>query len=127
MNNEENKLIMAKNIKRYMEMKGVSNQQICDALGFKYTTFIDWIKGVTYPRIGKIEAMANYFGVLKSDLIEEKTEEHREMQQKNSTLVDITMRMRTDQDFFSMVEGLNELTPEQFASVKQVVDAFRKS
>ena len=54
-------------------MKGVSNQQLCDALNFKYTTFMDWIKGVTYPRIGKIEAMANYFGVMKSDLIEEKT------------------------------------------------------
>ena len=68
---EENKLIMAHNIKRFMERKGVSNQQLCDDLGFKYTTFLDWIKGVTYPRIGKVEAMANYFGCEKSDLIEE--------------------------------------------------------
>ena len=59
MNTEENKRIMAQNIKRYMEQKGVTNQQVCDALGFKYTTFLDWIKAVTYPRIGKVEAMAN--------------------------------------------------------------------
>ena len=72
MNTEENKRIMAKNIKRYMEKKGVTNQQLCDDLGFKYTTFLDWIKAVTYPRIGKVEAMANYFGCEKSDLIEEK-------------------------------------------------------
>jgi transcriptional regulator with XRE-family HTH domain len=57
-----------------MESKGVTNQQLCDALGFKYTTFMDWIKGVTYPRIGKVEAMANYFGCEKSDLIEDKLE-----------------------------------------------------
>ena len=74
MNAEENKRIMARNIKRYMERKGVSNQQLCDDLGFKYTTFMDWIKAVTYPRIGKVEAMANYFGCEKSDLIEEKKE-----------------------------------------------------
>ena len=74
MNTEENKQIMARNIKRYMEQKGVTNQQICDALGFKYTTFMDWIKAVTYPRIGKVEAMANYFGCEKSDLIEDKKE-----------------------------------------------------
>ena len=74
MNTEENKRIMARNIKRYMEQKGVTNQQICDALDFKYTTFMDWIKGVTYPRIGKVEAMANYFGCEKSDLIEDKKE-----------------------------------------------------
>lgn len=72
MNTEENKQIMAQNIKRYMEHKGVTNQQLCDALGFKYTTFMDWIKGVTYPRIGKVEAMAQYFGCEKSDLIEKK-------------------------------------------------------
>lgn len=72
MNTEENKQIMARNIKRFMEKKGVTNQQLCDALDFKYTTFMDWIKGVTYPRIGKVEAMANYFGCEKSDLIEDK-------------------------------------------------------
>lgn len=75
MNTEENKQIMARNIKKYMERKGVSNQMLCDELGFKYTTFMDWIKGVTYPRIGKVEAMAQYFGCEKSDLIEDKTNE----------------------------------------------------
>lgn len=70
----ESKRIMAQNIKRYMEQKGVTNQQLCADLGFKYTTFMDWIKGVTYPRIGKVEAMANYFGCEKSDLIEDKKE-----------------------------------------------------
>lgn len=75
MNTEENKQIMARNIKRFMEKKGVTNQQVCDALNLKYTTFRDWIKGITYPRIGKVEAMAQYFGCEKSDLIEDKTNE----------------------------------------------------
>lgn len=72
MSSQESKQIMAKNIKKYMEIKGVTNQQLCEDLGFKYTTFMDWIKAVTYPRIGKIEAMAQYFGCEKSDLIEDK-------------------------------------------------------
>ena len=124
MSDGRNKEIMAENIKKYMEMKGVTNQQLCDALNFKYTTFMDWIKGVTYPRIGKIEAMADYFGILKSDLIEEKTKEHREMQQKNSVLADLTIRMRTDQNFFSLIEVLDKLDAVQLASIKQIVDAF---
>ena len=74
MNDNRNKELMARNLKRYMDMKGVTNQQLCDALDFKYTTFMDWIKGVTYPRIGKVEAMAQYFGCEKSDLIEDKKE-----------------------------------------------------
>lgn len=74
MNTEENKQIMARNIQRYMEQRGVTRQQLCDDLDIKYTTLRDWLKGITYPRIGKVEAMANYFGCEKSDLIEDKKE-----------------------------------------------------
>lgn len=47
-----------------------------------------------------------------------------QVQQKNSTLADLTIRMRTDSEFFSIVEGLSKLDTVQLASVKQVVDAF---
>lgn len=66
-----NKEIMASNILRLMEENGKTRTQICNALGFKYSTFSEWVQGVKYPRIDKIEQMANYFGVQKSDLIEE--------------------------------------------------------
>ena len=75
---EENKQIMATNIQRYMDQRGISRQQLCDALDIKYTTLRDWLKGITYPRIGKVEAMANYFGCEKSDLIEERKEQPTE-------------------------------------------------
>lgn len=66
-----NKEIMAQNILRYLEYKRVSRKDLCNALGIKYTTFQDWIHGKTYPRIDKIELMANYFGCQKKDLVEE--------------------------------------------------------
>ena len=47
-----------------------------------------------------------------------------QVQQKNSTLADLTIRMRTDSDFFSLVEGLNQLDTMQLASVKQIVETF---
>ena len=68
-----NKEIMAKNIQFYMDKYGKSRQDMCDALGVKYTTFTDWVKGNSYPRIDKIELMANYFGISKSDLVEERS------------------------------------------------------
>ena len=72
----------------------------------------------------KVERMANYFGILKSDLIEKRTEEHRQMQQKNSVLTDLTIRMRTDSDFFSLIESLDKLDAVQLASIKQIADTF---
>lgn len=72
MSNLDNKQIMAKNIQYYMNLKGKTRQEMCDALNVKYTTFTDWVKGNAYPRIDKIELMANYFGISKSDLVEER-------------------------------------------------------
>ena len=72
MNTAENKKILAQNILHYMDRKGVTNQQLCADLNFKYSTFVEWIKGRAYPRIGSVEALANYFGCEKSDLIEDR-------------------------------------------------------
>lgn len=68
-----NKEIMSKNIKYYMELNNKTRPEMCDALDIRYSTFSDWVNGNTYPRIDKIEKMANYFGIKKADLVEEHT------------------------------------------------------
>lgn len=65
-----NKEVMANNITKCMEMHNKSRQEMCTALGVKYTTFSDWVNAKTYPRIDKIELMANYFGISKASLVE---------------------------------------------------------
>jgi ribosome-binding protein aMBF1 (putative translation factor) len=124
MSNIGNKETMSKNLKYYIEKSGKDRKELAKIWGFPYSTVTDWINGKKYPRIDRIEIMADYFGILKSDLIEEKTKEHREMQQKNSTLADITVRMRTDSEFFNLIEGINQLNPEQLASLKPIVDVL---
>ncbi len=73
-NNLGNKEIMASNIKYYMELNGEDRKDVCDALGFKYTTFTDWVNANTYPRIDKIELMALHWGISKADLVEPRGE-----------------------------------------------------
>lgn len=68
-----NKEIMAKNIRYYMSLYNVNQTEICNTLGIKMPTFSDWVNAKTYPRIDKIELMANYFGISKSDLVEERS------------------------------------------------------
>ena len=74
MSNLGNKKIMAKNIRYYMEKNSLSQTDICNTLGIKMPTFSDWVNAKTYPRIDKIELMANYFGISKSDLVEDHSE-----------------------------------------------------
>lgn len=67
----ENKEVMAKNIRKYMEINGVNATEICNALNFKHNTFSNWINAKIYPRIDKIEMLANFFGVSKAALVED--------------------------------------------------------
>ncbi|EMF0380245.1 transcriptional regulator [Enterococcus hirae] len=71
----ENKEVMANNINHYMKKYGIDRKKLSSDLGISYTTLTDWIKGKTYPRIDKIEMLANYFNISKSDLVENKSEE----------------------------------------------------
>lgn len=68
-----NKEIFSKNLKRQMDIHKVDRYKLCDDLNFKYSTVSEWLSSRKYPRIDKIEMLANYFGINKSDLIEDKT------------------------------------------------------
>ena len=65
-----NKEIFAKNLIHYIERHGKEQKEVADVVGVAPSTFNAWIKAKKYPRIDKIEKLANYFGILKSDLIE---------------------------------------------------------
>ena len=67
-----NKEIFSKNLRYYMTINNKTRNDICKDLDFKYTTFTDWYNGNIYPRIDKIEQIANYFRIEKSDLIEDR-------------------------------------------------------
>ena len=126
MSNIGNKEVLSKNLKYYIEKSGKDRRELSKIWGFPYSTVTEWINGKKYPRIDRIEVMADYFGILKSDLIEDKAPEHREMQKKNDGLTDIVVRMRTDDEFLSIIEGIAQLNPEQLASIKQVVGVLLK-
>lgn len=67
-----NKEIFSKNLKYYMTINNKDRNDVCRDLGFAYTTFAEWYNGNIYPRIDKIEILANYFNIRKSDLVESK-------------------------------------------------------
>lgn len=68
---EDIKSIFSGNLKRLMDENLKSRRDLSDALGISYYTITDWVNGKKYPRMDKVEKLADYFGVQKSDLIED--------------------------------------------------------
>ena len=107
MRNIGNKSVMAANIKYYMKEKGINAKALSKALKVPYTTVLSWIKEEYYPRIDKIEMMSDYFGILKSDLIEDK--------QKQPAQGGLSMKQR---EFIKRVE---EMTDSQLEKLEQIL------
>ncbi len=75
MNNKE---IFSNNLKNLLSKIGKSQTEMAKELNFPEMTVSNWTNAKTYPRIDKIEKMANYFGVSKADLVEEAPAEKTE-------------------------------------------------
>ena len=116
------KEVFAKNLRYYMESRGKTQKELAEIVGVSAPTMNDWLKAKKYPRIDKIEILSNYFGILKSDLIEEKSEEHREMQKKNDIISDVVIRMQTDETFSAAVESLYKLDEKKLLSILALLD-----
>ncbi len=67
------KEIFSQNILYYMNLNNLTQRETAEIAGVSAPAFSDWIRKKKYPRIDKIEKLANYFGISKSDLIEKQT------------------------------------------------------
>lgn len=114
-----NKEILSRNLKYYIEKSGKDRRELAEIWGFPYSTITEWINGRKYPRIDRIEIMADYFGILKSDLIEERSRE------KEKPAIDdgLTESQRKLIDF---AKGLSEDQADKVLQLMQSIVAFDK-
>ncbi|ANT43441.1 immunity repressor Cl [Lactococcus phage 53801] len=89
-----NLMVMAENIQYYLDKKGINSARLAEDLNIKYTTIRNWLQAKNYPRIDKIEMMANYFGIEKSDLVERRDNKTGE----NMEPIDLSELANTDDD-----------------------------
>ena len=97
----EHKEVFSRNLQKYMALNGKSRKEVCKALGYSYFTFSDWVNGKKMPRMDKVEQLANYFGIKKSDLIEEPKKEQPTgfdgLSDKKKAFIDKVMQMSDEE------------------------------
>lgn len=119
----ENKRIFARNFNYYLTINNKSQSDIVQDLGITASTVSDWSKGKKYPRVDKMQMIADYFGILKSDLTEEHEEtkltDDIELQEYLEELKNRSeMRM-----LFSLAKGA---TKEDVMKTVKIIEALKK-
>ena len=73
MTDKEQKRVFANNLTHYININGKQQNEVARAIGEKPTTLNMWCKGNAFPSTGKIQKLADYFGIGKSDLTDDKS------------------------------------------------------
>ena len=121
-NSELNK-IFAKNLNYYMTTNNKTQSDLVTDLNLTASTVSDWANGKKYPRVDKMQLLADYFGILKSDLTEEhetsKMTDDIELQEYLEELKNRSeLRM-----LFSLTKGA---TKEDVEKAVRIIEALKK-
>ena len=93
------KKIFSKNLRYYMGLNQKEQIDIINDLGFNKSSVSTWCNGTRLPRMDKVDALAKYFGINRSDLIEER---------KNNTSISSFIQCQT-KDEETLVLSYREL------------------
>lgn len=69
---DDSRSIFAKNLRRLLKQRGHDQVDLASFMRVSSSTASDWCNGKKYPRVDKVQKLADWLGVLKSDLTEEK-------------------------------------------------------
>lgn len=75
MRNDEQQRIFTRNLNKFLSMGNKSQREVAEAINVSPQTFNTWCQGKAIPRMGKIQALADYFKINKSDLVDDKPEQ----------------------------------------------------
>lgn len=64
--------ILGENLERLINSKGIDQKILAEKIGVSDATISYWMRGLKYPRIDKIQALADYFNVKHADLVSER-------------------------------------------------------
>lgn len=119
------KAIFAKKLRYYMKLNNKNQMDLMNDLHLGSSTVSSWCTGQKLPRIGKIQMLADYFGINKSDLLEEKNDIDVEVSYfLNDCDIEIIQFIRQNPQYYSLVNQIIKIKQDDIDIVKQIIDKF---
>lgn len=67
----EQKQIFSKRLIYYLEKNNKTQKEVAEVINVSPQTFNTWCQGIALPRMGKVQRLADYFNINKSDLLDD--------------------------------------------------------
>ena len=127
MSDELQKKIFAKNLRHYLDRENKTQKEVADAIGVSPQTFNTWLQMVALPRMGKVQALADYFGINKSDLLEEKLEPEQDSSYYiNEDAKELAQFLFENPEYKILFDAAKDVSADDLEMVKTIIDKFKK-
>lgn len=107
------KKIFSKNLNHYMELNEKTQTDIINDLGFNKSAVSTWCNGTRLPRMDKVELLAQYFGINRSDLIEDKNEQTDDHYYLNDETRQIAQEAFENPELRTLFKVARDIPPER--------------
>ena len=120
---EDQKNIFSQNLLHYLKINNKTQADLVTDLGLTASTVSDWVNAKKYPRVDKMQMLADYFGILKSDL----TEEHQESKLTDDIELQEYLEELKNREEMRMLFNLTKnATKEDVMQAVKIIEALKK-
>ena len=124
MDEARSRKVFAENLSHFIEQKRVYKKDVAAYCGVSTGTFSDWIKARSYPRVGKIQKLAEFFECDKSDLIEERSYDSQYYLKKEVEI--LYDDLLSDPEAVEIFQTIKKLSPDEREIVKSLMKKIIK-
>lgn len=123
MTSDAMKRVFSNNLNRIMYEKHKKQSDIVNTLGFKQPTVSAWMKGEKYPRMDKVQILAEYLGVKITDIVGDELI----VPTRTETIVDIDALYKNMVDSIIKADSVildgHQLSQEDVKKLKTMIDS----
>ncbi len=129
MTEKEQREIFARNFRWYVDSCGKTQRVIAKELGYSYTTVNTWYRGAALPNAAKIQTIADYFGISKSNLLDDvtdpvdgvQTDVHPSSYYIDAETRQLAQELHDNPDLSVMLDAYKTLSPRDAKLVMEMV------
>lgn len=124
------KKIFSKNLRYYMELNNKNQVDIINDLGFNRSAVSTWVNGSRLPRMDKVDALAKYFHIKRSDLIEKHDQDSEDSTNDlpyylNEEAREMAQFMYENPEYKVLFDASRKISKEDIETVKTIMDRFK--
>lgn len=123
--NSDYKKVFAKNLSNLLARNKKTQADLVADLRLNKSTISTWVNGTKMPRMNKIEQLANYFGVEKSDLIEDKSDTD-EQYYSDPSVSEYAQAIKDNPDLRILFDASKDMSKDDIDFVLNTIEMLKK-